>query len=237
MIRRALTSLSKAADVFALERPWAPLLGPHPFSLASTLLVSGVAAAGCDVDLAIDAGANRGQFTAAVLRRFPHAKVFAFEPNPHVAMRFRRALRHRPNVLVTEIALTDRVGTAQLFVPRNDQTATIVKPPTTEVRTIEVRTSTLDQELSEVPLCSHSLLKLDLQGAELAALRGATKVLGAVGAVVCEIAVGRSGGSTGDWSAIASLLESAGFVFLGPLALLRSFTGEVVQMDAFFVKV
>jgi FkbM family methyltransferase len=161
--------------------------------------------------------------------------VIAFEPNPVEAAVFRRTFRRSANVSLQEVALTDYVGHITLFVPRESQMASIVRPPNAgELTKVDARASTLDHELSSERLDRRCLLKLDLQGGELAALRGATAVLGSIGAVVCEVAIDNARGHS-DWRPIDALLQAAGFEFVGPLSVLRSPTGAVVQMDALFL--
>lgn len=62
----------------------------------------------------VDIGANRGQFSLAVRRWAPGAKVFAFEPLSKPAARFRRVFRGDPRVVLHEAAIGSEVGDPQI---------------------------------------------------------------------------------------------------------------------------
>ena len=123
--------------------------------------------------LSLDVGANRG-IQSAVMRSHSGA-VVAFEPNPRYAAFLRRAL---PDVRVVEAAASDREGAAMLRVPDReavsgmgtiDEANTIREP----FQASEVRTVTLDS----LDLAPVGCIKIDVEGHELAALRGATGIL------------------------------------------------------------
>jgi FkbM family methyltransferase len=133
--------------------------------------------------IAIDVGANVGVFTTLMAR---HArKVLAFEPHPSCAAQL-RSLRLR-NCEVIETALSDRNGTAPLRVPLaaggdlhalstlaagNDfQT----QPEIGGIRDVTVATTRLDTALASrlAPADKVSFVKIDVEGHELAVLRGA----------------------------------------------------------------
>jgi FkbM family methyltransferase len=70
---------------------------------------------------------------------------------------------------------------------------------------IKVPAATLDQLVTQFDLKPPFLLKLDLQGSEVAALRGAKHVLANTDAIVCEA-------DTADFSDIHQAVTEAGFV-------------------------
>lgn len=124
-------------------------------------------------------GANRGIYTWR-LKKLARA-VHAFEPNPELAERLRRAV---PGAVVHPCALSDRDGEADLRVPlvngiAYDGWATVepknrllaVHPD--DVRTIRVPLRTLDSfGLEDV-----GFVKIDVEGHELAVLHGAALTL------------------------------------------------------------
>ena len=123
--------------------------------------------------LSLDVGANRG-IQSAVMRGHSGA-VVAFEPNARYAAFLRRAL---PDIRVVEAAASDREGAAMLRVPDReavsgmgtiDEANTIREP----FQASEVRTLTLDS----LDLAPVGCIKMDVEGHELAALRGATGIL------------------------------------------------------------
>lgn len=64
-------------------------------------------------DIAVDLGANAGEFTLPMADT--GATVWAFEPDPHAFGLLTRAVGDRPNVHLVQAAAGDRAGTATLY--------------------------------------------------------------------------------------------------------------------------
>lgn len=126
---------------------------------------------------AVDVGANVGMVTY-LLRR--HARtVYAVEPNPTLAANLRRAFRGR-RVEVLPYALSDESGTADLLIPSaagQELTGRSSLEPDANgdlpVRRVTVPRRTLDQ----LALPDVGFVKIDVEGHELAVLRGARGML------------------------------------------------------------
>jgi FkbM family methyltransferase len=155
----------------------------------------------------VDAGANIGFFTLLAARLVgPAGQVFAIEMMPDTASRLREhiATNDVRNVTVLEFALSDRSGDAILAtVPQGKHgQASIVRSATTRaMKQVGVSTRTLDDLL---PASGRvDLMKMDLESAELLALRGAGRVLGQTRAIIVE--------QLGDDDAAIQLLRASGF--------------------------
>jgi FkbM family methyltransferase len=142
----------------------------------------------------VDVGANRGQFAAFALERFPRASMYCFEPLPGPGARLAQILDGR-EAQVFAMALAAASGTADFHVARADDSSSLlpisrrqveVFPGTDEVRREEVATRRLDEVLSADELPRPSLLKIDVQGAELEVLRGAEGILDAFDEIMVE---------------------------------------------------
>lgn len=125
----------------------------------------------------IDGGANIGTYSlmaAGIVG--PGGRVDAFEPAPQSARRFREnvALNGIDWVALHEAALTEASGTAT-FLTDWDVSNRIVAGEAKEANEIEVQCVTLDASLP--PDARYAMAKLDLEGAEVAALRGADRHL------------------------------------------------------------
>jgi FkbM family methyltransferase len=79
---------------------------------------------------------------------------------------------------------------------------------------IKVPAVTLDSVAEQLALKPPFLIKLDLQGSEVAALRGGSKVLSQTDVIICETA-------TDDFSSINGFLDEAGFGLFDLTALNR----------------
>lgn len=128
--------------------------------------------------LSVDAGASYDAEDAAAWFGFrPEWRVVAFEPLPANCRRASTVLARWKSASLRCIALSDAAGEASFTVALEQQGslfgAPTLAPNTSE--TIHVRVSTLDAEFATV--ASIFLLKLDLQGSEQHALRGAAQLL------------------------------------------------------------
>ena len=119
-----------------------------------------------------DVGANLGVFTLFASKLVgPSGRVVAFEPVPENAevLRTNLALNECKNVLVLEKAVSEQRGTATLHLSSQCGCHSLVsQPPGATARTISVETIPL-QDVNE--LADIDLLKIDVEGAELTALR------------------------------------------------------------------
>lgn len=124
----------------------------------------------------VDAGAHRGAVLELMVQLAPDARHLAFEPIPHLA----DDLRDRfDGVDVHQAALSDTVGsvTFQYFPEHADSSGIQPLAHLSEAHAIEVPTTTLDETVGDAgPV---RFLKIDVEGAELAMVRGARETLAA----------------------------------------------------------
>ena len=125
---------------------------------------------------AIDVGANSGRYAFLLSQLASH--VYAIEPNPHM-VRLLSAGLDRRRVTVLHRAASNSTGTAMLSIPTDiwgnggESLASLDRRFLGPKRDISVTKMKLD-ELIDVDI---GFMKLDVEGHELAALQGATKVL------------------------------------------------------------
>jgi FkbM family methyltransferase len=134
-------------------------------------------------DIFIDGGAHVGMFTlVAAARVGPSGKVLAFEPAPAARSQLMQnlALSRFPWVEVSAQALADRAGARDFVSFSNDAwgSSSFAPPPEFAGGCVEtVETTTLDEVIAPEDRMRVRLVKLDLEGAEHAALRGAQSLL------------------------------------------------------------
>jgi FkbM family methyltransferase len=141
---------------------------------------------GCRV--VFDVGAYEGEVTAAYADAFPKATVHAFEPFPPTYELLSSRLQANSNIRLVNAAVSSRKGEAIFHVNKHASTNSLLPRPATGRRyysqngaashTITVPTITLDEYCSERQFPAPDILKLDIQGNELEALRGAEQLLG-----------------------------------------------------------
>ena len=127
----------------------------------------------------IDVGANKGDFTLLAAQLAGNSgRVISIEPEPenHSMLQRSIALNNYANIRVMQVALSDGDGTANLQIGSTSGAHTL-SPEFNGIRAVEVPTRTLDGIVAEEELGSVDMIKIDVQGFELAVLRGAAQTL------------------------------------------------------------
>lgn len=121
-----------------------------------------------------DIGANVGFYSLLASRLVGDGKVYAFEPLPRntVFLRQHLALNTVRNVDVIEMAVSDQVGTARFAVE-----ATGAMGHIEESGTLQVPSTTLDALTEQRRIAPPDYIKMDIEGEEGKALRGAERCL------------------------------------------------------------
>jgi FkbM family methyltransferase len=125
---------------------------------------------------AVDIGAHQGDILKALVRMSP-GPHWAFEPTPAFAARLRRRF---PQVTVEQAALSDFCGTAEFrYLPGAPGYSSLLTRPHAEagraVRSLRVQVRRLDDC---IPGDMHvAFVKIDVEDAEAAVLRGARELL------------------------------------------------------------
>ncbi len=127
-------------------------------------------------DVLFDIGANVG---LVALHASHKCRTVAFEPDPAFLSRLQRNLDLNPGVSVDvqPVAISDHDGTATLFTDGAGGSSPSLVHQRGEKEAIEVRAQTLDTIVAGGTLPAPTVLKLDIEGAEILALRGAREVL------------------------------------------------------------
>lgn len=150
--------------------------------------------------VAVDGGAFRGAVLTELLRTNAFSKIYAYEPDPDSFGHLKTIFEDHESIYLANLALGPQTSTADFY--RGDFPATnslLPRPKTSmapyfpidaahhEKRPVSV--VTLDEECRRLAINKIGLLKLDLQGGELNALKGATNLLtqGKIGVLICEI--------------------------------------------------
>lgn len=135
------------------------------------------------VDGIIDVGANRGQFSLVASEIFPGCPIIAIEPLAGPAAIFRRVLAGR--AVLHECAVGRTEGELEIFETSDDDSSSLLQPGAAQLKLSagsavvakrRVKVRTLDDVTSDLG-ATDLLLKLDVQGFEMEALAGASRLL------------------------------------------------------------
>ena len=196
----------------------------------------------------IDIGANVGDTAVAALKSFPHAKVICFEPVPTTFGVLQRTLaEYAERVHLYPQALSSRSGTALINITSfhganslepQSQHHRQFNPHVREERREEISLTTLDELADSLPTRYADVVKIDVEGHELAVLQGGSQFFRhRVDTLIVEIAFQRdSAWEEQSFLKIHTLLDEYGFRLINIYDIHRSETDDmmVTQMDCVF---
>lgn len=127
----------------------------------------------------VDVGAHVGEITDLFLKYAPGGRHFAFEPIPFLAKALAEKYEDNPKVEVLNYALSDEKDFVDFTLVSSNPSYSGLKKrkfdrANEQVRTITVETEMLDNVFSSLDV---SLIKIDVEGAELGVLKGAKDLL------------------------------------------------------------
>jgi FkbM family methyltransferase len=155
---------------------------------------------------------------------------------------------HNPTVAIVEGALADKEGVQEMEILNWDYSSSLL-PVRRDIKTvssmidlavkgtIQCRVRTLDAVLRELDWTeSIDLLKIDVQGAELVVLRGATQALMRTRLVFTEVSFRAIYEGSCVFHELYNYLCGNGFKFLALSEGFRGSDGELLQGDALFLR-
>lgn len=177
----------------------------------------------------IEAGAFDGKETLKMAAQWPHAIIHAFEPVPELFEKLTTTTAHLSNIHTYQLALSDKTGTATLFVAekpekpgKTSQASSLLKPKERLAHssiifpsTIEVPTITLDDWAKTYAISHVDFIWLDVQGYELNILKAAPKIVSQLKALFVEVEFIEAYENQYLYADVKSWLETQGFEMVG----------------------
>ncbi len=138
-----------------------------------------------EIETVVDVGAHEGRWSSAVLSLARPRHLIAVEPSPQVLPSLHERLRGFPAVVVAA-AIGNSIGDATLKISKNSYLTSVLNPRSQEMNAlygegydvaheVVVPMTTLDEVTRGIG--DVSLVKLDVQGAERAAIEGGSTTL------------------------------------------------------------
>jgi FkbM family methyltransferase len=200
-----------------------------------------------DCAVVITAGAHRGDDPLTYRSMFPEASIHCVEPTPAYVNQLQALFASDARITIHPVALSDSNGVKTFrLTPEGcassllavDQRAieSIASEALAPVRTIDVRSETLDDLCANAGVAQVDLLALDVQGAELIVLQGATRLLAQrrikwIVVEMCFVPVYEGQATVG---ALALFLERAGFEVRDFYNFAYSEDGQLLWGDAVY---
>lgn len=150
----------------------------------------------------VEAGAHDGASTVEMANHWPQATIHAFEPVPSAAAEVRRKVaRFGGRVHCHQLALGAGESVTEMYLSGDGsvgecQSSSLLSPTSAQMREFpgipfhaseRVRVTSLDAWASQSEVAAVDFMWLDMQGYELVALAGATRLLPKVSAIHMEV--------------------------------------------------
>jgi FkbM family methyltransferase len=204
---------------------------------------------GRKVEVVFDVGAYIGYVALRYSELFPKAKVYAFEPFAESFQSLSELSRAHPRIHPENIAVTDIVGRKQFYLNKFSPTNSLLTVAAgagdyldaewaANEGMVEVPCTTLHHYCTEHGIDRVQVLKMDIQGAELTAFRGATPLLESksIDLIYCEVLFTEQYDEQAYFSDISKFLESFGYTLYGLYDLnYAKKTGILSWADAIFI--
>lgn len=144
----------------------------------------------------LDVGANEGQFARIMRGVCPAARIYSFEPLPDVYALLTAAFAADPAVVPVNLALSDHAGTTRMHRSEFSPSSSLLTmgethrdewPQSARHTEVPVQLARLDDWAAGAELTEPLLVKLDVQGHELAVIAGGESTIRRARFVVAEV--------------------------------------------------
>lgn len=200
---------------------------------------------GLGCNMVIDIGANVGQFALVARSCFPKARIISFEPLPRPIKKYQAVFYKDKFTTLYQEAIGPNECESTMHLSQRDDSSSLLAitslqeylfPGTAEICTVKVNVGPLSNFLSQTNIKTPSLLKLDVQGYELQALRGCEDMINCFMYVYveCSFIELYEGQALAD--EVIAWLRHRNFRLIGVYNISYSSHGQAIQADFLFTK-
>lgn len=197
----------------------------------------------------LDIGANEGQFARRIIKIFPQAHIYAFEPLNTPFQQLSQLANHHPKKITAfNLALGDSSQKIEIYshlyfnpsssILPTTQLCETVYPMVKKQEKVMIEQSTLDEVFSkfDFPLQEPILIKLDVQGYENRVIKGGIETFKKSAACIVEISLDQLYEDQAKFREIFALLDSLDYSYAGNLDQVLGKDGHVRYFNAVFIK-
>jgi FkbM family methyltransferase len=214
-----------------------------PFKVQADLLQR----AGIDEVVIFDIGANDGATAKRYRSLFSKARIYSFEPFPASFAKLQEAMKDDELFVATNAAVTEEGGKRILYVNHFDPTNSLLPRPSqgkryylsqaTPKTSVIVDAVYLDSFTQTLPEFDACILKMDIQGGELSALKGAASLLksGRIAIVYVEVMFVPLYEGAAMFDELSLYLREFNYKLYDLFDLHRAKDGQLRYCDAIFI--
>jgi len=197
--------------------------------------------------LIFDVGGYRGEVANRYAQLFPQAEIWTFEPFPASYNLLHQRFLGNARIHPVNSAVSSETGQVPLYANRLAATNSLLPRPASgrryyakdgvTVEQVTVSTVSLDDFRTERQLAAPDILKMDIQGKELDALRGAESTLrsGETKLIYTEVMFVPHYEGSALFYELAAFLATFGYTLFGLYDLKWARIGQIRAGDAIFV--
>jgi FkbM family methyltransferase len=130
-------------------------------------------------DVLYDIGASVGAWSIPAAMKLPKGTVISFEPDPENQDRLENNFRlnRLENFRILPVAVGDKPGEMELFTAGAYAASPSLRPVNNISTSIKVKIETIDALLTEGKIPRPTVVKIDIEGAEMMAIKGMANLL------------------------------------------------------------
>ena len=145
-----------------------------------------------NINTIIDIGSNKGQFSILAKSFFPSSKIYSFDPQKKY-LDIQKKILKKKDVNYFNIGIGNKKKLKKFFITSREDSASFLKPKKMNNKNYEIKKikkikiDKLDNLINIRKIKKPLLIKIDIQGYELEALKGAKKILKVADYLITEI--------------------------------------------------
>lgn len=181
-----------------------------------------------------DVGANSGEFALLARAAFPTARLVCFEPHPEAFASLNNTMRKDKHFQSFQIALGENDERGLMHLDPFSPNSSFFRRSSKSIPQ-QLQIQKLDSYVAMITIEDRTILKLDVEGYELAILKGAEKFITQTDYIYIECRTTDPIGCT--FSEIYAFLFQRGWEYQGAYDSVYTKTGKLLYFDALFKNV